>query len=112
MGSQQGLFHVTIFGTVKQEEQIRPGARDGFADFLGCMAGMDQNFRAHGFCDRTHGGRWLGIWALKSPRLFQYTRLSRSTSATATVPHSLPWASTLPSWPKTALIIQFALTSP
>ena len=37
----------------------------------------------------TAEGRWRGISALKSPRLTQWVRRFRSTSATATVPHSL-----------------------
>src|SRR5213593_3378251 len=43
-------------------------------------------------------GRWRGISALKSPRLGQSRRWSRSTSATTTVPHFSAFTIGLPSW--------------
>ena len=45
----------------------------------------------------TSTGQWRGHRALKSPRLYQCSRLFRSTSTTATVPNCFAWAITFPS---------------
>src|SRR5579884_1175016 len=56
-------------------------------------------------------GLCRGMWARKSPRLGHSVRAFRSTSATATVPHSFAQAIAEPVWSKTADSIQLWDTS-
>src|SRR5205823_3300170 len=58
-----------------------------------------------------HNGAWRGISARKSPRLDQWSRFPRSTSATATVPQSFACEMTCPSRSKMAEGIQLLETS-